>query len=185
MLRAAFFIFVIEHPRPDTIGYFSLGLPVDRHTRRGKNPAIVTTAGLRATFINGAFVIDEHGAMPGAMPLVAITHEHMPLRQAGGREQQRPGNPPDGLRSSGSICMNREERQHAVQVPQGTVAPPFPDRNDASVSRSHSEKSPAGTTVSPPEASSLTLFLSLIPYEKCPVQRADFNSPASHFLPRA
>jgi hypothetical protein len=41
--------------------------------------------------------------------------------------------------------MNIDERQHAVQVPQGTAGPPFPDRNEASAPRSHSEKLPAGT----------------------------------------
>lgn len=45
--------------------------------------------------------------------------------------------------------MNMEERQHAVQVPQGTAAPPSSDRNEASAPRSHSEKFPAGTREAP------------------------------------
>jgi hypothetical protein len=41
--------------------------------------------------------------------------------------------------------MNMEERQHPLQAPQGTSAPPPPDRSDASVPRSQKEKLPAGT----------------------------------------
>src|SRR5260221_11521178 len=46
--------------------------------------------------------------------------------------------------SSGLIWMNMEERQPPLQAPQGTSAPPCPDRKEASVLRSHSEKLPAG-----------------------------------------
>jgi hypothetical protein len=55
---AAFFAFVIEYPFSDTIGDFGLLLPVDRNTRRGKNPSIVIATGLWANFINGALVAD-------------------------------------------------------------------------------------------------------------------------------
>src|SRR5438876_7822111 len=46
--------------------------------------------------------------------------------------------------SSGLIWMNIKDRQHPPQAPQGTSAPLCPDRKEASVLRSHSEKSPAG-----------------------------------------
>jgi hypothetical protein len=47
--------------------------------------------------------------------------------------------------------MNMEERQHPRQLPQGTSAPPFPDRSEASMPRSHAEKLPAGTGATSPE----------------------------------
>jgi len=59
--------------------------------------------------------------------------------------------------------MNIEERQQAVQAPQGTYASPVPDRSEASAPRSHSEKLPAGRSAGPPEAPFLALFLLLIP----------------------
>ena len=40
--------------------------------------------------------------------------------------------------------MNIEDRQQAVHVPQGTLTLSLPERNAASVSRSHFENSPAG-----------------------------------------
>jgi hypothetical protein len=42
--------------------------------------------------------------------------------------------------------MNIDERQHPLQAPQGTSAPPFPDCMEAWVTRSHSEKLPAGSS---------------------------------------
>jgi hypothetical protein len=55
--------------------------------------------------------------------------------------------------SSGLIWMNMEERQQPRHVPQGTSAPPFPDRKEASVERRHSEKLPAGWPSNPLDAS--------------------------------
>jgi hypothetical protein len=43
--------------------------------------------------------------------------------------------------------MNIEERQHAVQTPHGTAVAAVPDSNETFASRSHSEKSPAGTVI--------------------------------------
>jgi hypothetical protein len=63
-----------------------------------------------------------------------------------------------GRLSSGLIWMNMEERQHAVQAPQGTAVPPFPDRNEASAPRSHLEKLPAGSS-SLPECTSLIVLI--------------------------
>ncbi len=77
--------------------------------RRGKDPAIVIATGLRAIFINGAFVVDQHGAVS----LVAITHEHVPLRPARGGKQQCAGNPPDGLRFFG---LNMYEHGRAATL---------------------------------------------------------------------
>jgi hypothetical protein len=55
--------------------------------------------------------------------------------------------------------MNMEERQQPLHAPQGTSAPPLPDRNVASVPLSHIEKLPAGT---PPSSFWLSFSL-LIP----------------------
>jgi hypothetical protein len=41
--------------------------------------------------------------------------------------------------------MNMEDRQHPRQSPHGTFAAPVPDRSNASVPRSQSEKLPAST----------------------------------------
>jgi hypothetical protein len=57
-----------------------------------------------------------------------------------------------------------DERQQPLQDPQGTSAPPFPDRNEASVRWSHAEKSPAGTPSGPLEATIPPVFLLLIPF---------------------
>src|SRR5260221_12174967 len=94
MFLAAFVAFVIEYPRFDTIRYFSLSQRVDRKARRGKDPAIIIATRLRAIFINRAFIVHQHGAVT----LVAIAHEHMPLGQAGGGKQKSAGDPFDGLR---------------------------------------------------------------------------------------
>jgi len=40
-----------------------------------------------------------------------------------------------------------EERQHAVHAPHGTAVAPVPDCNEASATRSHSKKSPAGSGI--------------------------------------
>ena len=94
MFLAAFFAFVIEFPLLGTIRDFRLVLPVDRNTRRGKNPAIIIAAGLRTIFINGSFVVDQHGAVS----LVVITHEDMTAWQAGRGKKQPARNPLDGSR---------------------------------------------------------------------------------------
>src|SRR5260370_2647329 len=94
MFLSACFTFEMEFPRFDTMRYFSLSLLINRNTRRGKNPAIIIATGLRAMFVNRAFVVDQHGAVP----LVAITHEHVPLRQAGGGKHQCAERPLDRLR---------------------------------------------------------------------------------------
>src|SRR5260370_38769824 len=94
MFLSACFTFEMEFPRFDTMRYFSLSLLINRNTRRGKNPAIIIATGLRAMFVNRAFVVDQHGAVP----LVAITHEHVPLRQAAGGKHECAGSPVDVLR---------------------------------------------------------------------------------------
>ena len=50
--------------------------------------------------------------------------------------------------SAGVMGMNIEERQQPLHAPQGTSAAPLPERSEASVARSHAEKSPAGMPVS-------------------------------------
>jgi hypothetical protein len=60
--------------------------------------------------------------------------------------------------------MNMEERQHPLQAPQGTFEPPFPDLNNVSVPRSHSEKLPAGASANSREAFPCLFLITQLAY---------------------
>src|SRR5689334_569348 len=114
MLLAAFLTLVMERPLLDALRDVRLRLLINRNTRRGENPAIVTATGLRTVFIDGALVVDQHGTVSP----VVVAHDHMTLGPSGGRKQQRGRNSLEGSRF---LRADVDEHRRAAAGGAGTA----------------------------------------------------------------
>jgi len=93
MLLTLLLALVVEYPLADTLRDDRLSLVIVRKGGGGIDPTVEIAAGLRAIFIDGAAVVDQHGTAP----LLVVAHQQMSLRQAWSVKKYGAGNTLDGF----------------------------------------------------------------------------------------